>query len=101
MRFFDAMKESAYFLSIARLGVINWDDLKEALKSEKIAGFGTDDLPQDDFELWDLPRVIMTPHVSDYSPRYRDNQYVFYRENLRRYMAGEPLLNLIDVNRGY
>lgn len=101
MRFFDAMKESAYFLSIARLGVINWDDLKEALKSEKIAGFGTDDLPQDDFELWDLPRVIMTPHVSDYSPRYRDNQYVFYRENLRRYIAGEPLLNLIDVNRGY
>ena len=101
MRFFDAMKESAYFLSIARLRVINWDDLKEALKSEKIAGFGTDDLPQDDFELWDLPRVIMTPHVSDYSPRYRDNQYVFYRENLRRYMAGEPLLNLIDVNRGY
>ena len=101
MRFFDAMKESAYFLSIARLGVINWDDLKEALKSEKIAGFGTDDLPQDDFELWDLPRVIMTPHVSDYSPRYRDNQYVFYRENLRRYMAGEPLLNLIDINRGY
>lgn len=101
MRFFDAMKESAYFLSIARLGVINWDDLKEALKSETIAGFGTDDLPQDDFELWDLPRVIMTPHVSDYSPRYRDNQYVFYRENLRRYMAGEPLLNLIDINRGY
>ena len=101
MRFFDAMKESAYFLSIARLGVINWDDLKEALKSEKIAGFGTDDLPQDDFELWDLPRVIMTPHVSDYSPRYRDNQYVFYRENLRRYISGEPLLNLIDVNRGY
>ena len=101
MRFFDAMKESAYFLSIARLGVINWEDLKEALKSEKIAGFGTDDLPQDDFELWDLPRVIMTPHVSDYSPRYRDNQYVFYRETLRRYMAGEPLLNLIDINRGY
>ena len=101
MKFFDAMKESAYFLSIARLGVINWDDLKEALKSERIAGFGTDDLPQDDFELWDLPRVIMTPHVSDYSPRYRDNQYVFFRENLRRYIAGEPLLNLIDINRGY
>ena len=43
----------------------------------------------------------MTPHVSDYSPRYRDNQYVFYRENLRRYMAGEKLLNLIDIERGY
>ncbi len=101
MKFFEAMKESAYFVSIARLGVVNWEDLKMALKSEKIAGFGTDDLPQDDFELWDLPRVIMTPHVSDYSPRYRDNQYVFYRENLRRYIAGEKLLNLIDIQRGY
>ena len=101
MKFFEAMKESAYFVSITRLGVINWDDLKMALKSEKIAGFGADDLPQDDFELWDLPRVVMTPHVSDYSPRYRDNQYVFYRENLRRYIAGERLLNLIDVQRGY
>ena len=101
MKFFEAMKESAYFVSITRLGVINWDDLKTALKLEKIAGFGADDLPQDDFELWDLPRVVMTPHVSDYSPRYRDNQYVFYRENLRRYIAGERLLNLIDVQRGY
>ena len=100
-RFFDAMKESAYFVSIVRLPVINWDDLKDALRSGSIAGFGTDDLPQDDFELWDMPRVVMTPHVSDYSNRYRDNQFLLYRENLRRYVAGEKMLNVVDLDRGY
>jgi phosphoglycerate dehydrogenase-like enzyme len=100
-RLFDAMKESAYFVSIVRLPVINWDDLKEALRSGSIAGFGADDLPQDDFQLWDMPRVIMTPHVSDYSNRYRDNQFLLYRENLRRYVNGDPMLNVVDLDRGY
>ena len=100
-RFFDAMKESAYFVSIVRPPLINWADLKEALRSGKIAGFGADDLPQDDFELWDMPRVIMTPHVSDYSNRYRDNQFLLYRENLRRYLAGDRMLNVVDLQRGY
>ena len=100
-RFFDAMRETAYFVSIVRHPVVNWDDLKDALRSGKIAGFGTDDLPQDDFELWDMPRVIMTPHVSDYSNRYRDNQFLLYRENLRRYVVGDRMLNVVDLQRGY
>jgi phosphoglycerate dehydrogenase-like enzyme len=100
-RFFDAMKETAYFVSIVRNPVIIWDDLKDALRLKKIAGYGTDDLPQQDFELWDMPRVIMTPHVSDYSNHYRDNQYLLYRENLRRYIAGDRMLNVVDLQRGY
>ncbi len=100
-KFFDAMKETAYFVSIVRLPVVNWDDLKDALRSGSIAGFGADDLPQSDFELWDMPRVIMTPHVSDYSNRYRDNQFLIYRENLRRYVAGDRMLNVVDLQRGY
>ncbi len=100
-QFFDAMKETAYFVSIVRLPVVNWDDLKDALRSGSIAGFGADDLPQNDFELWDMPRVIMTPHVSDYSNRYRDNQFLLYRENLRRYVAGDRMLNVVDLQRGY
>jgi phosphoglycerate dehydrogenase-like enzyme len=100
-RFFDAMRKSAYFVSIVRLPVINWEDLKDALRTGSIAGFGADDLPQEDFELWDMPRVIMTPHVSDYSNRYRDNQFLLYRENLRRYVAGEAMLNVVDLDRGY
>lgn len=100
-KFFDAMKESAYLVSIVRHPVVNWDDLKDALSSGSIAGFATDDLPLDDFELWDMPRVIMTPHVSDYSNRYRDNQFLIYRENLRRYVAGDRMLNVVDLERGY
>jgi len=99
--FFDYMKETAYFVSVVRPPVINWDDLKAALASGVIAGYGTDDLPQQDFELWDMPRVVMTPHVSDYSNRYRDNQFLLYRENLRRYVAGERMLNVVDLTRGY
>jgi phosphoglycerate dehydrogenase-like enzyme len=99
--FFNAMKETAYFVSLVRLPVVNWDDLKDALRSERIAGFAADDLPQNDFELWDMPRVIVTPHVSDYSNRYRDNQYLLYRENLRRYIAGDRMLNVVDLQRGY
>jgi phosphoglycerate dehydrogenase-like enzyme len=99
--FFAAMKETAYFVSLVRLPVINWDDLKDALRSGSIAGFATDDLPQNDFELWDMPRVIVTPHVSDYSNRYRDNQFLLYRENLRRYVLGDRMLNVVDLSRGY
>ena len=99
--FFDAMKETAYLVSLVRLPVMNWDDLKDALRSGSIAGFATDDLPQNDFELWDMPRVIVTPHVSDYSNRYRDNQFLLYRENLRRYVLGERMLNVVDLARGY
>jgi phosphoglycerate dehydrogenase-like enzyme len=101
VRFFDSMKETAYFVSVVRTPVINWDDLKAALASGSIAGYGTDDMPQRDFELWDMPRVVITPHVSDYSNRYRDNQFLLYRENLRRYIAGERMLNVVDLNRGY
>jgi phosphoglycerate dehydrogenase-like enzyme len=95
------MKETAYFVSVVRTPVIKWDDLKRALDSGTIAGYGTDDLPQQDFGLWDTPRVVMTPHVSDYSNRYRDNQFLLYRENLRRYVAGDRMLNVVDLNRGY
>jgi len=99
--FFDAMKETAYLVSLVRLPVVNWDDLKDALRTGSIAGFATDDLPQDDFELWDMPRVIVTPHVSDYSNRYRDNQFLLFRENLRRYVLGDRMLNVVDLDRGY
>ena len=54
-QFFDAMQETAYFTSIVRLPVVNWNDLKDALRAGSIAGFGADDLPQNDFELWDMP----------------------------------------------
>ncbi len=47
-----------------------------------------------------MPHVIMTPHVSDYSNRYRDNQFLLYRENLRRYVAGDRMLMSLTFSVG-
>lgn len=80
----DPTRTSAFFVSIVRLPIVNWDDLKEAPSPGSIAGFGADGFPQNDFELSDMPRVIMTLPVSDYPNRYRDNQFLLYCENRRR-----------------
>jgi phosphoglycerate dehydrogenase-like enzyme len=47
---------------------------------------------------WDAPRVIVTPHASGHTLRFFDELVV---ENVRRYLAGEPLLNPVDPERGY
>jgi phosphoglycerate dehydrogenase-like enzyme len=48
-----------------------------------------------------MPRVIITPHVSDYSDKHKDTVWQLYRKNLRRYIAGDKLLNVIDLEKGY
>jgi phosphoglycerate dehydrogenase-like enzyme len=81
------------------------DDLVAALRDGKIAGAALEALdPEplpDDHPLWDIPRVIITPHVSDYSDKHEDTVWYLYRENLRRYIAGDKLLNVVDMETGY
>jgi len=103
--FFEAMKPTAYFVNMGRGKHMNTDDLVAALRDGKIAGAALEavepePLP-DDHPLWDLPRVIITPHVSDYSDKHEDTVWDLYRENLRRYIAGDRLLNVIDMEKGY
>ena len=57
-------------------------------------------LPQDS-PLWRLPNVIITPHVSAAGADSPQRTMVIAVENLRRYVAGEPLLNVVDMNKGY
>ena len=52
-------------------------------------------------ELWDLPNVIITPHVGGQSARRIDDMTEFFCENIRRYRAGEPLVNLVDKRLGF
>ena len=54
-----------------------------------------------DHELWRLPRVIITPHVSARSDRSGDRLNSLLRENLRRFVAGDALLSVVDKKRGY
>ena len=51
--------------------------------------------------LWDLGNVIITPHVAGQSVRRMDNMTDFFCENLRRFQAAEPLMNLVDKRLGF
>jgi phosphoglycerate dehydrogenase-like enzyme len=103
--FFAAMKPTAYFLSVGRGRSTVTDDLLAALREQRIAGAALDvtepePLPPD-HPLWTLPRVIITPHVSAYTPIASEVRSAIVRENLRRYVAGEAMLSVVDVERGY
>ena len=100
-----AMKSTAYIINIARGSVIDEAALTKALGEKWIAGAGLDvfekePLPKDS-ELWTLPNVIITPHVAGLMPDYNARAMDVFCENLRRYLAGQPLMNVIDRTRGY
>ncbi len=103
--FFSKMKPSAYFINVARGGSADTDALVAALNNKQIAGAGLDvtdpePLPAN-HPLWDAPNVIITPHVANDSDLGFDAQIAVTRENLRRYIAGERMLSVVDVSRGY
>lgn len=102
--FFENMKSSAIYLSVGRGPTTVTDDLLQALREGKIAGAGIDvtdpePLPPD-HPLWQEPAVIITPHVA-YAGGDPLIRYGLLLENLRRYQAGEPLLNVADIDAGY
>jgi phosphoglycerate dehydrogenase-like enzyme len=103
--FFAAMKSTAYFVSVGRGASTVTDDLVTALESGEIAGAGLDvtdpePLPEG-HALWSAPRVIISPHMGGRSDRGRERLYALVQENLRRYVAGEPLYSVVDIERGY
>jgi phosphoglycerate dehydrogenase-like enzyme len=102
---FQSMKREAVLINIARGGVIDEAALIEALRNGVIAGAGLDVFEQEplpaDSPLWQFPNVILSPHVSGFTPHYDERAMDLFAENLRRYVAGEPLLNVVDLSRGY
>ncbi|MDN5331752.1 MAG: hypothetical protein PWP45_977 [Tepidanaerobacteraceae bacterium] len=102
---FKAMKSSAYFINIARGAVVDEEALIKALKEGWIAGaaldvFEREPLPPES-PLWEMPNVIITPHIAGSSDRYMERAMKVVNENLRRYLQGEPLINIVDPDRGY
>ncbi|MEX2488721.1 MAG: D-2-hydroxyacid dehydrogenase, partial [Pseudomonadales bacterium] len=100
-RFFDSVKPGAYFISIGRGESTVTADLIAALKEGRLASAGLDvtdpePLPPE-HELWSLPNVIITPHMSSTTDRDIDRRWLVMRENLRRYINGERLLNVVDT----
>ncbi len=100
-----AMKPSAYLINVGRGGVIDERALIRALQRGWIAGAGldvfeTEPLP-DDSPLWAMRNVILTPHVSGMTTHYEERAVDLFVANLRRYLAGEPLINVVDWQEGY
>jgi phosphoglycerate dehydrogenase-like enzyme len=100
------MKSSAYLINVARGAIVQEAALIEALRQGRLAGAGLDvferePLPQDS-PLYEMEQVILTPHVSGGGGTgYYDLAIPLFCENLRRYLTGEPLVNVVDKRRGY
>ena len=99
------MKPTAVLINIARGAVVDEEALVWALKEGSIAGAGLDVFEQEplppESELWGMENVIMSPHLSGGTEVYNERAVGIFSENLRRYLAGEPLMNLADPERGY
>lgn len=100
-----AMKPSAYLVNISRGGTVDERGLIKAVREGWIAGAGLDVFEEEplpsDSPLYGLENVILSPHVSGFTARYDERASDLFAENLRRYLTGEPLLNLVDKARGY
>ena len=102
---FKTMKPSSFIINIGRGAAIDTDALINALKKGIIAGAGLDVVDPEPLPsaspLWDLPKVIITPHSSADSLTYLEDATEVFIGNLKRYIAGEQLINVIDRELGY
>lgn len=100
-----ALKPTAFVVDVSRGGIVNHSALLSALKERKIAGAALDVYPEEplppESPLWKLPNVILTPHISGNTTYYQQRAVELFAENLRRYLNGMSLYNLIDLGRGY
>ncbi len=102
---FQAMKRSAFFINIGRGRTTRLDDLVAALRAREIAGAGLDVFEQEplpaEHPLWTMPGVLLTPHVAGYGPHLDERRFDIILDNCRRFLAGQPLRNLVDKARWY
>jgi len=99
------MRPDAFLINVARGPLVVERDLIEALEAGRLAGAGVDVTEMEPLpttsRLWELPNVIITPHVGGQSRIRIDRMTDFFCENLRRYLSDEPLANLVDKRLGY
>jgi D-2-hydroxyacid dehydrogenase (NADP+) len=99
------MRPTAYIVNVSRGALIDETAVTEALRESRIGGaaldvFEHEPLPADS-ALWDLDNLLITPHTAATSDKMWERHYALIKENLRRYLAGEPLLGLVDKHLGY
>jgi phosphoglycerate dehydrogenase-like enzyme len=97
---FGRMRRSAFFINIGRGKTTRLYDLVDALTRGQIAGAGLDVFEEEplpaDHPLWTAPNLLMTPHTAGYGPYLDDRRLAVIVENARRFVRGEPLMNVVD-----
>ncbi len=101
----EAMKPGAIFVNVARGNMLDEEALGDALRSGHLAGAALDvareePLPADS-PLWELPKLLLSPHSSTSQDRYFEMIFELFVDNLGRYVSGQPLRNLVDLSSGY
>lgn len=102
---FARCKPGALLINVGRGAVCDEAALVQALQEGRLAGAGLDVFEEEPLPpaspLWAMPQVILTPHVAGLSEGLRQRQVDLFCENLRRYLAGQPLRNRVDLEQGY
>jgi phosphoglycerate dehydrogenase-like enzyme len=100
-----AMKPSAYFINVGRGPTVDEAALAAAVAEGRIAGAAVDVFAQEPppagHPLYGVDNVIVSPHVSGFLPSYDDRCSELFADNLRRFLGGKPLMNLVDRAKGY
>ena len=99
------MRPDAFLINVSRGSLLDEAALVDALRSRRIAGasldvFQTEPLPADS-PLWDAPNLLLTPHTAAVVDGLWERHYALIAENVRRFLAGRILLNLVDKKKGY
>jgi phosphoglycerate dehydrogenase-like enzyme len=100
-----AMRSSAYLINVGRGESVDEETLVEALRKGAIAGAALDVFDQEplpaEHPFWSLPNLVLTPHISGYTPDYFQKMLAIFEDNLDRFLSGRPLRNVVDKQLGY
>lgn len=100
-----AMKPSAVLINVGRGVIVDEDALIRALRDQRLAGaaldVARDEPPPDDSPLWKLPNVILSPHSASTVTQEDERIIEIFCDNLRRYLSGQPLRNVLDKKKLY
>lgn len=99
------MKDDAYLINVSRGAIINEEDLIVHLNEGKLKGVALDVFEKEPLSkkslLWNIDRVVITSHNSWISEMVGERRWNLFHENLRRYINGEDLFNVVKIDRGY
>lgn len=102
---FELMKKNSYFIAVSRGGIYDMNGLVKALDEKRLAGAGVgvtdpEPLPQG-HPLSKFPNVVITPHIAGRSDQDAEPMVGTIKENIRRFVEGKPLINVVDKQKGY